>query len=68
MFKFINEAEAITDAIKATPPITVSGVAMSGVDLNLYIQVGTIIYIALLIIDKLWTLYKRKKEKDEPSQ
>ena len=67
-WKVFEEAVAATEALKVTPPVTVTGAVMSGVDLNLFIQVGTLIYIGLLIVDKAWMLYKRKKEKNESSQ
>ncbi len=67
-FELIKDAEIVTDAIKATPPITVTGVGMAGIDLNFWIQAGTLIYIGLLIVEKVWTLYKRKKQKDESTK
>lgn len=51
--------QAIREAISATPPVSVSGLTLLGFPLSEWVLVGTAIYTAFLIIDKMPTVAER---------
>lgn len=50
-----NTAEAITDGLKAAPPVSVMAVTIAGMSLQDWVYVLTIIYTVLLITQHIWT-------------
>lgn len=45
--------DTMIEAAKAAPPITVMGATIAGLPLQEWVLIGTAIYTAMLIIDKL---------------
>lgn len=54
------------DAIKAAPPVAVSGLSFIGIPINDLIAVATLTYVVLLVVvlvrDKIWRPYFGRKE------
>lgn len=48
--------EAAIGAIKGSPPVIVATAALSGITLQQWVLIATLIYTGLLIIQKLWTM------------
>jgi hypothetical protein len=57
------KTEAINEALRAMPPISVGGLTMFSIPLNEWVLLLTAVYTVFLIIDKGWSLYQRWKEK-----
>ena len=61
----IQNHESVVDTLtKASPPVAVTSLTLFGIDLPVLVQVATLIYVVVLIIDKLYRLYKIHKEKE----
>ncbi len=64
-----HQPESITDiAAKAGPPVAVSGLSFIGVSLPDLVQIITLIYVALMIVDKTISIvrnYREAKKQDE---
>lgn len=58
----MQKHEALIEAAKATPPVSVTGLTLYGVPLNDVVLVLTGLYTVLLIIDKLPALFKRVQQ------
>lgn len=55
-------SELAISATKAAPPVGVTGWAFLGGHLNEIVAVLTILYTLLLISEKVWKLWKLRKE------
>lgn len=65
----INEhTQAITETLKLTPPIAIGGSSVAGVDWQTWVLILTLVYTILLILHKLFQIYKDvvtfKREED----
>lgn len=58
----MQKHEALIEAVKAAPPASVAGLTLYGVPLNEVVLVLTGLYTAILIIDKMPTMFKRVKQ------
>lgn len=58
----MSKHEALIEAVKATPPVSVTGLTLYGVPLNDVVLVLTGVYTLVLLIDKLPTLFKRLRQ------
>lgn len=58
----MSKHEALIEAAKAAPPVSVTGLTLYGVPLNDVVLVLTGIYTAILLIDKLPVLFKRARQ------
>jgi len=57
-------------AVTAAPPVVVTGLNLAGITLPELVQLVTLIWLLLLIVDKLWSFYrewKKVKVEDEPT-
>lgn len=63
-----THTESVTEVVKATPLGTVAGFTFFGYSVPEIIQLLTLGYAVLIIIDKAWVMYRRWKEKDEPKE
>lgn len=67
-----NQHESITDvATKAGPPVAVSGLSFLGVSLPELVQIVTLVYVVILIGDKVFSIiktYRNSKKSDESTK
>lgn len=60
----INKHEVAVEAIKAAPPVTVTGMTLFGYELQSWMLLCTIVYTLLLIVTqviKIWQMVRSKK-------
>lgn len=57
------KTDAINEALRAAPPISIGGLTMFSIPLNEWVLLMTLVYTIFLIVDKAWVLYQRWKEK-----
>jgi len=51
--------ETVSDmAIKATPPVAVSGATIAGIEVPNLVQLATLVYLVVLITYKCWHWYR----------
>jgi hypothetical protein len=54
--------ETVSDmALKATPPVAVSGATIAGIEVPALVQLATLIYLTVLISYKCWHWYREYK-------
>ena len=58
----MQKHEALIEAVKAAPPVGITGLSLYGVPLNDIVLVLTGLYTVILLIDKLPTLFKRVRQ------
>lgn len=64
---FLHQSDSITEmATKAGLPVTVTGLNICGVAIPDIVQILTGIYVTVMAIDKLYSLYMRYKHRNEP--
>ena len=54
--------DTLTEAVKAAPPVSLSGLSMWGVPIPEVLTILTIIYTLIMLINALPTLIKRVKQ------
>lgn len=60
----IEHNHTITELVtKAGPPLTVTSLNLFGVALPDIVQIVTIVYLIVLVAEKLYTIYKKHKGK-----
>jgi|VirMetMinimDraft_7_1064189.scaffolds.fasta_scaffold96476_1 hypothetical protein len=68
MALFSNHTDTATDIIsKAAPPIAVSGLTMFGFSIPELVQLITLVYVSVMLIDKVYTMYSRYRDKSNES-
>lgn len=63
-----TDLDAVTEAIKAAPPITVGGLTMWGVSLSEWVLILTAIYTVLQIYFLLRDKLRQKHRRDDGSK
>lgn len=64
----LHQTETVTEVVKATPLGTVAGFTFFGYSVPEVIQLLTLGYAVLLIVHKVWVMYRMWKEGDEPKE
>lgn len=70
MALFTNHTDTAADIIsKAAPPLAVSGLTMFGIGIPELVQLITLIYVSVMLVDKLYVMYLRHSTHvDEPNK
>lgn len=69
-----EKIHALTEAAKATPPVTVAGLTVAGLDIPQIIQIATLVYLAMqigLLLPTYYRAFKKwllKRESPQPEQ
>jgi hypothetical protein len=58
-----QHTESISELLtKAAPPVTVTSLNLYGVTLPDIVQIVTLVYLVVLVADKLYAMYQKYKE------
>lgn len=64
----LNSAELATEGLKVSPPAAVTGMTMFGYPIPELVQFVTLIYVAVMLSDKLYSMWVRYRESKNASK
>lgn len=62
----VMNTETVSELLlKASPPVTISGLTFAGIDVPGLVQLGTLFYVLLMAVDKMYVLYIRIRDRQK---